>query len=168
MDSFFTAVTWLGSLYVLLPSTALLTLLLLMAGRSSDAALLGISLPVTTIAVHLIKLAVRRPRPEAPGLPISMPPDWSFPSAHTAQATAFFMVLALIAIRRLPPRLSLPTALCGMLIVAGVGYSRIYLQVHYPTDVIGGLVVAIIIVMLVQKSLLHLPLHTRNKDPRQG
>lgn len=167
MDSFFAAVTWLGSLYVLLPSTALLTMVLFKAGRSSDAALLGISLPATTIAVHLVKLAVRRPRPETSDLPISMPPDWSFPSAHTAQASTFFLVLVLIAIRRLPPRLSLPAALCGLLIVAGVGYSRIHLQVHYLSDVIGGLILAIIIVVLVRKLIPDLPLNSAEKDPTQ-
>jgi undecaprenyl-diphosphatase len=97
-----------------------------------------------------------------------MPPDWSFPSAHTAQASAFFLVLAVIAIRRLPPRLSLPTALCSLLIVAGVGYSRIYLQVHYTSDVIGGLILAIIIVMLVRKLIPGLPLNSAKKDPTQG
>gem|GEM_PF-5508704 len=64
MDSILAAVTWLGSLYVLLPSTVLLALVLLKAGRPNDAALLGLSLPATTIVVHLVKLVVRRPRPE--------------------------------------------------------------------------------------------------------
>ncbi len=160
MDSILAAVTWLGSLYVLLPSTVLLALVLLKAGRPNDAALLGLSLPATTIVVHLVKLVVRRPRPEVSNLVVPMPPDWSFPSAHTAQAATFFLVLTLIAIRRLPPSRSLPTALSCLLIVAGVGYSRIHLQVHYPSDVIAGLILAIGMVMLVQKILPHLPLNT--------
>jgi undecaprenyl-diphosphatase len=157
MDSFFAAFTWLGSLYILLPSTLLLTIVLHKAGRPNDAALLGISLPATTITVHLVKLVVRRPRPEASNLLTSIPPDWSFPSAHTAQAATFFLVLALIAVRRLPPYRSLPAALSCLLIVAGVGYSRIHLQVHYPSDVLAGLILSIIMVMLVQKILPYLP-----------
>jgi len=159
MDSFFAAITWLGSLYVLLPSTALLSMILVKAGRSSDAALLGVSLPATTVAVHLVKLAVRRPRPVATDLLVPMPADWSFPSAHTAQASTFYLVLALIAIRRLPPHRSLPAVLICLLIMVGVGYSRIRLQVHYPSDVIGGLLLAIIMVMVVQRLLPHLPLN---------
>lgn len=157
MDSFLAAVTWLGSLYVLLPSTALLSMILVKAGRSSDAALLGISLPATSVAAHLVKLAVRRPRPVATDLLVPMPADWSFPSAHTAQASTFYLVLALIAIRRLPPQRSLPVVLICLLIMVGVGYSRIRLQVHYTSDVIGGLLLAIIMVMVVQRLLPHPP-----------
>ncbi len=155
-DSFFTAFTWLGSLYFLLPSSAVLSLFLLWAGKPREIPMLVLSLSTTVVAVHAAKLIFRRPRPDSPELLVLMPTDWSFPSAHTAQATAFFLSITLIAIRILPPFWAILTTLFSLLIVAGVGYSRIYLQVHYLSDVLAGLALAILLVLLLQAIPPHL------------
>ncbi len=157
MDTFFSTITWLGSLYLLMPAAALLCLLLLRSGLMREAALLGISLALTSIVIHLVKLAIRRPRPAVSEPLVPMPADWSFPSAHTAQASAFFLALCLIAARHLPPNWLLPMAACSVLIVAGVGYSRFYLRVHYASDILAGLGIAILLVLMVQTLLPHLP-----------
>jgi membrane-associated phospholipid phosphatase len=77
-----------------------------------------------------LKLVVRRPRPELPGLPplTSTPTRLSFPSAHTS--TSF-------AGARLYARLGLPAAPLYAL-AAGLAYSRLYLGVHYPSDILAG------------------------------
>ena len=157
MDTFFSTITLLGSLYLLLPAAALVCLLLFRSGYPSEAALLGISLPLTSIVIHLLKLAIRRPRPAVSEPLVTMPADWSFPSAHTAQAATFFLALCLIAARHLPPNWLLPMATGGMLIVAAVGYSRFYLRVHYASDILAGLGIAILLVLLVQTLLPHPP-----------
>ncbi len=79
-----------------------------------------------------IKLAVRRRRPELPGLPAltDTPTQLSFPSAHAS--TSF-------AAARLYARLGLPAAPLYALAV-GLSLSRLYLGVHYPSDVLGGAV----------------------------
>lgn len=156
MDTFFATVTWFGSLYLLLPFSILTCLLLLGAKRPQEAILLGLNLIVSVISVHAAKLLFRRPRPDSLGLLVPMPSDWSFPSAHTAQATAFFLSITLIAIRILPPFWAILTSLFSLLIVAGVSYSRVYLQVHYLSDVLAGLALAILVVLLVQAILPHL------------
>lgn len=158
MDSLFTFVTGIGSLSLLVPSSILLCLILLRIDRLQEAVLLGLSLTVTTIAVHAAKMIFRRPRPDATDLLVPMPSDWSFPSAHTAQATAFFLSLTLIAVRILPPFWALLTALCSLGIVCGVGYSRIYLRVHFLSDVLAGLALAVLLVLLIQAILPHLRL----------
>lgn len=84
----------------------------------------------TYIANTVLKLLVRRRRPELPGLPplTSTPTHFSFPSAHTA--TSF-------AGARLYSRLGLPAA--PLYALAGaLALSRLYLGVHYPSDVLGG------------------------------
>jgi membrane-associated phospholipid phosphatase len=77
-----------------------------------------------------LKLLVRRRRPELPDLPAltSTPTALSFPSAHAA--TSFAGALAY-------SRLGLPRAPLYLL-AASLSYSRLYLGVHYPSDVLAG------------------------------
>jgi membrane-associated phospholipid phosphatase len=79
-----------------------------------------------------IKLAVRRPRPQLPGLPqlTSTPTQFSFPSAHAS--TSFAGALAY-------SRLGAP-ALPLYTLAVGLSISRLYLGVHFPSDVIAGAV----------------------------
>jgi len=157
MDSFFLTITWLGSLYLLLPLSALFCLLLIWYGRIEEAVLISLSLGLTIISVHVAKLIFRRPRPAIIEMLVTMPSDWSFPSAHTAQITAFFLALTLISMRGLPPFWATLVTLTSLLLVGIVGYSRIYLQVHYISDVLAGMALAVIIVFAVQVIVPHLP-----------
>jgi membrane-associated phospholipid phosphatase len=77
-----------------------------------------------------IKLAVRRRRPELAGLPplTSTPSQLSFPSAH---ASTSFVAAQLFR------RVGLP-ALPLYALASGLALSRVYLGVHYPSDVLAG------------------------------
>jgi membrane-associated phospholipid phosphatase len=84
-----------------------------------------------------IKLIVRRPRPQLPGLPAltDTPTQLSFPSAHAS--TSF-------AGARLYTRLGLPAAPLYAL-AACLACSRLYLGVHYPSDVLAGAVLGTVL-----------------------
>jgi undecaprenyl-diphosphatase len=155
--SFFMTTTWLGSLYLLLPLCVLLCLLLLWSGKPGQAIFISFSLLITIMIVHVAKLMFRRPRPSTTELLVVMPSDWSFPSAHTAQATAFFLSVTFVAFQVLPPVWATLFALLSLLLVGIVGYSRIYLQVHYVSDVLAGVVIAALIVSALQLIIALLP-----------
>jgi undecaprenyl-diphosphatase len=63
----------------------------------------------------------------------------SFPSGHSTMAAAVYLTLGLVA-SRFVPRRRLKVLLIGvaMLVTAAVGLSRVYLGVHWPSDVLGG------------------------------
>jgi undecaprenyl-diphosphatase len=83
---------------------------------------------------------------------IAMPADSSFPSAHTTQIVAFALCIVLI-VRRIWPEWQFVAATVAVLLAVVVAASRIYVQVHYPSDVLGGIALGIIWVALMKKIL---------------
>lgn len=87
------------------------------------------------LSVSIIKSLLARPRPETPYIVLD---SFSFPSGHACTAAVAWGLIALILAqgRRRSQRYWIYAA--GALIVAGVAFSRVYLQVHWPSDVIAG------------------------------
>jgi len=123
----------LGSILVLGPAVALVAGWLVRKGRLLAACSLGaVAVGVVALA-NLVKVIVDRPRPPTDHLvPVS---SASFPSQHAAQALAILLAFALL-ISPGSRRVAALTAAVALALV--VGLSRIYLGVHYPSDVLGG------------------------------
>lgn len=85
----------------------------------------------------LLKAGFDRVRPTADlsGLLFHGP---SFPSGHSSGAMVVYGMLAWVACRRAPPAWRLPLVLAATAVVVLVGASRVYLQAHYLSDVLGG------------------------------
>lgn len=99
--------------------------------------LMVISLAAGAVAYQFIlKPVIARPRPftqnPAAVLLIKPPSDFSFPSGHTACA---FSAAAVLFFRR--NRLWIP----AVILAASIAFSRLYLYVHFPTDVLAGIII---------------------------
>lgn len=130
----------------------MLALLPLLAFRRHRATAVGLAfvLAVTAAAVSLLKLVVRRVRPCHALVGVrclwgSAPSDFSFPSGHAAGSfafAAFIGSLVLVGASGDGPRQRWRFAACA-LVVAGatcIALSRVYLGVHFPSDVAAGCV----------------------------
>jgi membrane protein DedA with SNARE-associated domain/membrane-associated phospholipid phosphatase len=118
-------------------SLALLAAVLLAARRRwAELGVLLAGAVLIHVGVHELKDAVDRPRPEG-GL-ISVEGS-SFPSAHAAYST-FYVWLAVTVVMRLRPGMARGAAVvaAGVALTAVVGLSRVYLDVHYLSDVSAG------------------------------
>ena len=132
------AVTWAGSALVLAPLAAICCAMLVRAGLHREALVVALSLAGAIVLADIVKLLVGRHRPRVEHLQTLTSP--SFPSGHTTQASAFWfsLILALSATRIAPaPRRA--AAAVALVLVLAVGFSRVYLGVHFPADVIAGL-----------------------------
>lgn len=133
------AASTIGSAFVIGPLTILLIALMWRVVRwPRAAALLAITMLGDVVLESTLKHFFRRPRPEA-FFGIMAPQSWSFPSGHSMGSFCFFLVLAgLVAHRARTRAVRLGAWLSAVFLVAVIGYSRIYLGVHYPTDVLAG------------------------------
>jgi undecaprenyl-diphosphatase len=148
--SFFSAVTWSGAAIFLVPATAFLCTLLLLAQHPRGAILLAISMTIGWALTYTLKAMIDRPRPEL----WSTTWYWgsSFPSGHTLSTAAFATALTLIAARVWPlsRRIALPLA---ALWISLMGLSRLVLGVHWPTDVLAAICIGVFIPLAVNMAL---------------
>ena len=115
--------------------------LLLISKKRKSGFILAAALCVDLILCNLIlKNVFCRIRPcdvnTAIDLLVARPTDYSFPSGHTA--ASFASVAALYFAKE--KRLQIP----ALVLAVVIAFSRMYLYVHYPTDILGGIVVGII------------------------
>ncbi|MTD58602.1 phosphatase PAP2 family protein [Amycolatopsis pithecellobii] len=111
-----------------------------LAGRRRSAVLVLVAAGVTVGATTLLKPLVDRTIHGG---------YLSFPSGHTAFATALALVLTMVAVDRLQLRAAAGTALVlavALLAGAVMGWTEVALSAHYPTDTLGGFCTALAIV----------------------
>lgn len=133
-------VTEAGSAFLIVPlGVAICGCLLFRFKTLMPVFQLGVGVGGAVASYAILKPAVGRLRPGA-ALQYG-PPDtgWAFPSGHSTQAVAFYGLLAVVLIGSLWPRRRLLVALTSGAIAGVVLFSRLYLGVHWLTDVLGGL-----------------------------
>lgn len=144
ITSGFRAVTWLGSEVVLVPLVVVVTVLIAWrAPRPLAPAALFVAANVGAAAASMaLKHLLDRPRPPIPDRLVVVD-NPAFPSGHATQAAAFFGATALLVLLSAgPSRRKIAVIVCAAAVTLVVGASRIYLGVHWTSDVVGGYLLA--------------------------
>lgn len=140
LDQTALALSALGGITGTLLVAACAVTLLLLRRRALDAATLLILLAGGGALTFLLKQFFRQPRPD---LFVSLAPEtsYSFPSGHSLMSVCLYGFLGLLLLKE-RPRITWIPALAILLVPAGIIWSRLYLGVHWFTDVLAGALVA--------------------------
>lgn len=134
------ALTFVGSAFIWVPGLAIVIAALAIKGERRPVLGLVLVMAGAVLLDNGIKLAFHRLRPET--FFGAAPDTFSFPSGHALFNLCFYGALAAVLAGRARspwPRIGL--WLVATVLVLGIAWSRLYLGVHYPTDVLAGLLV---------------------------
>ena len=139
LTSIFTIFTNMGGAYALLA----ITILLVLIKRNKKVSLfIAINLVAVFAASQIFKFIFRRDRPMEIFLVNAS--GYSFPSGHAMVSCAFYLYILYLINRKIQNRaLKFIFSTLMILLILLIGFSRIYLGVHYLTDVIGGWILAV-------------------------
>lgn len=134
LDGLMIFVTRLGGLLFMVPFAAAVLILLVRSKYWHGAKFFSLAVGGAGVINILVKALFHRDRPT---LWLSPAPefDYGFPSGHSMLTMAFMTALVLLTWRT---RWRWPVLVCGGLFVLAVGLSRVYLGVHFPSDVLAG------------------------------
>lgn len=138
-ENFVIAVTGLGDFRTQFFAAGVVLAVLAVTGHWRHAIFAGATMMGSAVINQSMKYTFARARPEVLTEALT---TYSMPSGHSSASFALFMTLAVLAGRGQPPRLRLTWALLGVIPAASIAMSRIYLGVHWPTDVLAGMLLA--------------------------
>ena len=146
LDSFFVTITMLGDL---LPMTALclvICAILAIARKWDSLAFFATNVILAVVCVQALKFIFAVPRPGAETL-VPIPGSFSFPSAHSFCSLIVFGMIGLLIFRALnrkgvPYNVAIVPGIIFVIFAILIGISRIYVGVHWPSDVLGGWLLA--------------------------
>jgi undecaprenyl-diphosphatase len=133
-----TAISFAGQTAVLAVVAVIAAGWLAFRGRKADAALVIAATGGAALLVPLLKHLVARGRPPVADR-LMAESSWSYPSGHSLGSTAVLGVLAVVVTTRMTARAHrVLVAVAAALVVVAIGVSRVYLGVHWPSDVLAG------------------------------
>ncbi|MEO5806519.1 phosphatase PAP2 family protein [Devosia sp.] len=161
-------VTGLGSFSVLGIVVIVVVILLLLTNRARTAWFLAGSVLLGTVVSTVLKTVFDRPRPDLTG--VAKVFTASFPSGHATLSAVVYLTLGtLLALRAPDRRLKVFYVAVAVFLTVIVGISRIYLGVHYPTDVLAGWSLGSAWALLTGMGAYAIGIHAAAKSvPNQG
>jgi len=150
---FLIGVTYIGTGYGIAVVIVLMTFWLLGKHHWRTGLILACDAIAANLLVGVLKQYVQRPRPRLFD-EITRPETWSFPSGHALSAMAVYGGIGAVLITLNPAR-RLPILVATVVWIFLIGLSRVYLGVHWPTDVLAGYAAGVPL-LIVTVHLLHL------------
>lgn len=138
LTEIFSFLTNFGDWYI--PSLIIVCILIFIKNKWYFGLLAG-SYSVSGLTVLVSKLIVRRPRPL--NALIEIPKSYSFPSGHTLTSIVFYMILWHLVTKNTNTFNRIIFFMSFTILAVLIGFSRVYLGVHFFSDVMGGLILAI-------------------------
>ena len=168
LTTFARLLSTVGSQKILIPVAGVAAVLLVGRRRVVLAGLVVVAWGGALGLYNLVKHFVHRPRPPA-AIWLTKVTSTSFPSGHATQSLATFVALAFVA-AALAARASGAAKGLALVLAAGIGWSRVYLGVHWTTDVIAGWLIAAawVTIVLWGTSIASLIEHRRGDEGTVG
>jgi membrane-associated phospholipid phosphatase len=163
LTEFFEAVTTLGNGIVLAGVTAIAAYLLARRRHFREAVLMVLAYVGAEVLSYSLKLAFRRDRPFFTD-PLATLSTYSFPSGHATVSVAVYGAVSLVLLRRLTGPARVVCLAAAVLLVSLIGFSRLYLGVHFFSDVLAGFSVGLAWLALC---VVVLDLHHRRRSRLQ-
>lgn len=151
-DDVMTFVTAFGDWPVITATTAALILYLAFRSQRRLAAGVAVIMGLSTTVASILKVILAVPRPNAYYEGVQA---FSFPSGHTTSAMTLFGLLAWFALRGLPWRAARWLTGLFAAIATIIAVSRLYLGAHWPSDVLGGLLLGMALVLIFTLTFRH-------------
>lgn len=150
MTTFAHFLSFIGSTLFLTIATGLVIVIFALRKWGREARLFALTMIGASMLNITLKLAFKRARP-VPFFDLTAPESYSFPSGHALASCCFFAGLAAILSGRVKSRRARTLIwIAAAVMFVLIGLSRIYLGVHYTTDVIAGFSAALIWIVMVR------------------
>ena len=142
--------SFIGSTIALTIGSIVVVVRLAMRKLGLEAKLFALTMLGGALLNMTLKLAFKRTRP-VPFFNLSTPETYSFPSGHSLMSACFFGALAALLTARIKRKRvrTIVWIVCTAMFLL-IGLSRIYLGVHYTTDVIAGFTAALIWILIIR------------------
>jgi len=150
-DHLFIFITCLGSVWAFITLGILVFFFLAIRKKYLEGIFLNLCLIVTWVTMILLKLFFGRGRP--PGEHLILVTGFSFPSGHAMISMAFYGFIAYLVGMNFPGRKGKLLVLVLYLLILLIGISRVYLNVHYASDVLAGYLLGGVLLFIFIKGL---------------
>ncbi|MDN5274969.1 MAG: phosphoesterase, PA-phosphatase-like protein [Candidatus Saccharibacteria bacterium] len=158
LDHFFPMYTEIGGVTVVAIVTMMIVGYLWFTARRYKALLLFFAVGGAAFANYTVKFIFERARPDL-WTHLVDETSFSFPSGHAMGSSAFaFGIVAILW----NTKWRIPAIVVASLYVISVGFSRLYLGVHYPTDILAGWLLSLVWVAFIA-SVIYIRMHRKNK-----
>jgi len=165
LDAIMLEITFLGTGTVVLMIVAISGMFLWLTRHKYSALLLLISTFGGIALNNLLKLGYSRPRPQVVAW-ATHASSWSFPSGHAMSAAVVYGTVAYLAARLQRRHLTrVMTMGSAAVLIVLISASRLYLGVHYPSDVIAGLIIGTAWAGFCMATLEAIQLYAKRRAP---